>query len=64
MPPRGLGSNLLVQKLLEAVSLASGQRQWWSWSQKTQESALGWRSAYLGDSQGPETTRTQHARGK
>lgn len=44
MPPRGLGSNLLVQKLLEAVSLALGRGSGGPGARKPRESALGWRS--------------------
>ena len=43
MPPRGLGSNLLMQKLLEAVSLALGRGGGGPGARKPRELALGWR---------------------
>ena len=43
VPPRGLGSNLLVQKLLEAVSLALGRGSGGPGARKPRELALGWR---------------------
>ena len=43
VPPRGLGSNLLVHKLLEAVSLALGRGSGGPEARKPRELALGWR---------------------